>query len=196
MSACPISKSDFLESATDLVMLLDENAIEAHPKEFATGSFGWNASGRLKIVVNEIPLTVQVSTNATVLKSKEAPEQTDQTKRAAGGHHAVAAQSTLNVPSVAMKDLLPVNEVLFFPDLGDKNLQRIFAFLFAAEKTIEVCVFVFTDKRLFDVLDAAHKRGVKIRMIVDDQMSKMKSSKAYALLESGVDVRMDASPFH
>eukprot|EP00012_Vannella_robusta_P003002 CAMPEP_0206182496 /NCGR_PEP_ID=MMETSP0166-20121206/96_1 /ASSEMBLY_ACC=CAM_ASM_000260 /TAXON_ID=95228 /ORGANISM="Vannella robusta, Strain DIVA3 518/3/11/1/6" /LENGTH=73 /DNA_ID=CAMNT_0053597209 /DNA_START=388 /DNA_END=606 /DNA_ORIENTATION=- len=33
-------------------------------------------------------------------------------------------------------------------------------------------------------------------MIVDDQMSKIKSSKAYPLLQSGVDVRMDASPFH
>ena len=73
MSKCPISRSDFLSSAEDLLALVNDTPVELRPKEFSTGSFGWNGSKRLKVSVGDIPLTVQLSTNATVLKSKEAP---------------------------------------------------------------------------------------------------------------------------
>lgn len=41
-----------------------------------------------------------------------------------------------------------------------------------------------------------HNRGIKIRVIVDDMMSKISSSKAHAIHQLGVEVRMDNSPFH
>lgn len=72
---CPISKADFVEHAEDIVMLIEEKPVELHPKEFSTGSFGWNASGKMKVSVRGVPLTVQISANATVLKSKEAPSK-------------------------------------------------------------------------------------------------------------------------
>lgn len=72
---CPISLSDFVSNADELLMVMNEKPIELHPKEFSTGSFGWNGSGKMKVSVKGVPLTVQISTNATVLKSKEAPKK-------------------------------------------------------------------------------------------------------------------------
>lgn len=192
---CPISKADFLSNAESLVMDIESTPIAMNPKEFAPGSFGWNGSGRIKVPVSGHELSVQVSVNATVLKSKEAPEKsvtlTDEV--------VVRSKVTelLAVPSKTLQQLLPVQEVLFFPDEQDNSkLRRVFTFLAAAEKSIDVCVFAFTDARLVEVLVNAHKRGVRVRMIVDDRMTLMTSSKAAYMIEQGVEVMMDNSPFH
>jgi len=193
--ACPISKADFLTHADSLVMDIESHPIAMNPKEFTPGSFGWNGSGRIKVPVDGHELSVQVSVNATVLKSKEAPSESiklsdEATVRA-------PAIKPLAVPSHSLKELVPVQEVLFFPDESDNSkLRRVFTFLAAAQTSIDVCVFAFTDARLVDVLLGAHQRGVRVRMIVDDRMTLMASSKAAYMIEQGVDVVMDNSPFH
>ena len=130
---CPLSKSDFLEKAESLVAELDGQPMELTPKDFSTGSFGWNASGRLRVDVGGHPLQVMVSINATVLKSKQAPE-----KSVSPPEQSVTSSRTptsvLAVPLGPLSALLPVNEVLFFPDeAGDRNLHRIFTFLASAK---------------------------------------------------------------
>ena len=69
-------------------------------------------------------------------------------------------------------------------------------FTFLVSHSIDVCVFAFTDARLYSVLVEAFKRNVRVRVIVDDQMANMKSAKAAELSKQGVPVRMDSSPFH
>ena len=75
MKDCPISLEAFLNHANNVLLVIDDKPIELKPKEFSTGSFGWNGSSRLTIPVGDIPLTLQLSTNATVLKSKDAPRK-------------------------------------------------------------------------------------------------------------------------
>lgn len=41
--------------------------------------------------------------------------------------------STQRIPPKSLGELLPLNEVLFFPDIENKNLQRIFTVLNAAQ---------------------------------------------------------------
>lgn len=204
MKDCPISKNDFLESAEEILMVINDKPVEMRPKQFSTGSFGWNASTRMHVTVGGIPLTVQMSSNVTVLKSKDAPEITPETNRIVldSSHQIIDTHSgsddlPIYATNYSLAQLLPVKEVLFFPDTPEnKNLNRIFEFINAAEHTIDVCVFVFTDNRLYSTLMEAKNRGVKIRLIVDDQMSLISSSKAFKIFEQGVKVRMDASNFH
>ena len=71
-SPCPISKTQFLEKAEPVRLVVNGNEMLADKREFSTGSFGWYLTGKTTITVDGKPLSVQVGLNLTVVGSKEA----------------------------------------------------------------------------------------------------------------------------
>ena len=71
-SPCPISKTQFLETAEPVKIMIGNSEIVADKREFSTGSFGWYYNGKTTIMVDGKPLAVQVGLNLTVVGSKEA----------------------------------------------------------------------------------------------------------------------------
>ena len=71
-SPCPISKTQFLENAEPVKIMIGNSEIVADKREFSTGSFGWYYNGKTTVMVDGKPLSVQVGLNLTVVGSKEA----------------------------------------------------------------------------------------------------------------------------
>jgi hypothetical protein len=71
-SPCPVSKTQFLEKAEPVKIVIGASELIADKREFSTGSFGWYYNGKTTITVDGKPLAVQVGLNLTVVGSKEA----------------------------------------------------------------------------------------------------------------------------
>lgn len=71
-STCPISRSQFVEKAETVRLVINGQEMLAEVKEFSTGSFGWNLNAKTVITVDGKPLSVQIGMNMTVVGSKEA----------------------------------------------------------------------------------------------------------------------------
>jgi hypothetical protein len=71
-SPCPISKTQFLEKAEPVKLVIGTTELVADKREFSTGSFGWYYNGKINVTVDGKPLSVQVGLNLTVVGSKEA----------------------------------------------------------------------------------------------------------------------------
>jgi hypothetical protein len=71
-SACPVSRTQFLEKAEPVKVAINGQEIIADKREFSTGSFGWYYNGKISVMVDGKPLSIQVGLNLTVVGSKEA----------------------------------------------------------------------------------------------------------------------------
>ncbi len=102
----------------------------------------------------------------------------------------------------AIKSLLPRQadeaeieaEARFSP--GTECLNLITGELSRARTSADICVFTITDDRIVEEIGKAHVRGVKIRIISDDDKSIDKGSDIDRMRRGGVDVRTDTSPYH
>ncbi len=74
--------------------------------------------------------------------------------------------------------------------------QRIRTLLAQAKRTVEICVFTITDDRLTSAVLDAHGRGVKVRIITDNDKAADPGSDADQLLQAGIDLRVDRSEYH
>ena len=54
---------------------------------------------------------------------------------------------------------------------------------------MDVCVFTITCNEIADAILAAHKRGVRVRIITDDDQSKTRGSDVEELARAGIPVR-------
>lgn len=87
-----------------------------------------------------------------------------------------------------------VTEACFSPD--DDCPRRIASLFNQAKERVEICVFTVTDDRISEAICDAHKRGVRIRLITDDDKSEDLGSDIRRLESRGIDVRMDRTAFH
>ena len=71
-SACPLSRTAFVEKAEPLKVVINGQEMVADVKEFSTGSFGWNINAKIVVQVDGKPLSVQVGMNMTIVGSKDA----------------------------------------------------------------------------------------------------------------------------
>ena len=71
-SPCPLSKTQFIEKAEPVKVVINGQELIADKREFSTGSFGWYFNGKINIMVDGKPLSIQVGLNLTVVGSKEA----------------------------------------------------------------------------------------------------------------------------
>ncbi|KAI8884014.1 phospholipase D/nuclease [Backusella circina FSU 941] len=78
----------------------------------------------------------------------------------------------------------------FFP--SPDSFNAFLSALNSAQETIDICVFAFTDDDVADILIAAKKRNVKIRIITDNQQAAGVGADAKRLQESyGIPYKTD-----
>jgi phosphatidylserine/phosphatidylglycerophosphate/cardiolipin synthase-like enzyme len=87
-----------------------------------------------------------------------------------------------------------VAEACFTPG---HNCPAKIAELFArARQTADVCVFTITDDRITEAVLDAHRRGVKVRVVTDDEKAFDLGSDIDRLRAAGLPVRIDRTRFH
>jgi len=68
---CPVTREQFRENAKPVSIVVNGVEMEAQPKEFSTGSFGWYLTGKTLLPVGDQKVNVQIGLNLTVIGSKE-----------------------------------------------------------------------------------------------------------------------------
>jgi phosphatidylserine/phosphatidylglycerophosphate/cardiolipin synthase-like enzyme len=89
---------------------------------------------------------------------------------------------------------VPSDEVYFSP--GDHCPNKITSLLRLARRSADICVFTITDDRITDAILEAHRRGVTIRIITDNEKSEDLGSDIDRLEQSGVPLRVDRTEHH
>ena len=74
-TTCPISRQEFKEKGKPIEVIIDGNKMIGAPREFSTGSLGWNISSKMTMMIGEHAVTVQVGLNLTIVGSKELPKE-------------------------------------------------------------------------------------------------------------------------
>jgi mitochondrial cardiolipin hydrolase len=74
--------------------------------------------------------------------------------------------------------------------------QRIIGLLKGAHRSIDICVFTITDNRLSDAIVGAHQRGVKVRVISDNDKAEDRGSDIENLERCGIPLRVDNTRAH
>lgn len=105
------------------------------------------------------------------------------------------------------------SKVLFFPDeatahslsyaskrsvespVEQGSLSVLISTLQEAKKSLDVCVFVLSCKELGDVLINAHRSGVVVRVVTDNEQSTVTGSQVGRLRRVGIQVRNDNSSY-
>lgn len=80
-------------------------------------------------------------------------------------------------------------EVLFSPH--DAVEQRLIALIDGAQQSVHVQSFIFTRKSIAQALIAAHRRGVKVAVLLDERMHRRGKNALPLLLAAGVPVALD-----
>lgn len=79
---------------------------------------------------------------------------------------------------------------------GDACLRKLRELCGAARRTLDVCVFTLADDRLTDAVLEAHRRGVRVRVVTDDDKRFDNGSDVARLADAGIEVRLDRGPAH
>ena len=99
------------------------------------------------------------------------------------------------VEAVATKLLEPkkrIKDCMFFPSKDSE--QKLIHYLDTAKEEMLVCIFTITNNNLAESLRNAHNRGVKVRVISDDENLKMLGSDVQDLRTFGIPVCADKDP--
>ena len=91
-------------------------------------------------------------------------------------------------------DSRPRSEAFFSPH--DNCASKIVRLFQQARSSVDVCVFTITDDRIKEAMLSAHHRGVKLRIISDNEKSHDLGSDIHQLEDSGISVRCDRSDYH
>ncbi|KAF9974071.1 hypothetical protein BGZ73_002660 [Actinomortierella ambigua] len=83
----------------------------------------------------------------------------------------------------------------FFP--SEQSFNNLVKTLESAEESLDICVFTITDDALANAIRRASNRGVRVRIITDNDKAEDLGSDAVRLnREQNIEVRYDASPAH
>ncbi|RMG72760.1 MAG: DUF1669 domain-containing protein [Bacteroidetes bacterium] len=85
-------------------------------------------------------------------------------------------------------------EAYFSP--GDECLHAIQRCLRQAAHAADICVFTISDDRISREITAAHRRGVRVRIISDNDKQFDKGSDIEQLAAAGIPVRVDQTENH
>jgi mitochondrial cardiolipin hydrolase len=92
------------------------------------------------------------------------------------------------------KNMFRMHQVIFSP--GTDILESISDLLKQARQTLDICVFTITDERLASEIWNCHQRGVRVRIITDDNKMYDRGSAIYDLKNSGISTKTDRSRYH
>src|SRR5262245_8291720 len=99
-----------------------------------------------------------------------------------------------SAPGESPKAAFEESQAFFSPGGGPlREIQQQFSL---AKQSADMCVFTITDDRITSAILTAHKRGVKLRIITDNEKAHDAGSDIERLAASGVAVRVDRTPFH
>lgn len=79
---------------------------------------------------------------------------------------------------------------------GQDCLRAIQGQLRACRQRVDICVFTLSDDRISSEVLAAHRRGVAVRLLTDNDKSFDDGSDVRALARAGVPVRVDNTAAH
>jgi len=85
-------------------------------------------------------------------------------------------------------------EVQFSP--GETCARRIISLLESCRRSADLCVFTITDDRISETVLRIHRRGVKVRVVTDDEKAFDEGSDVRRMAQAGIPVRVDDSPYH
>jgi len=85
-----------------------------------------------------------------------------------------------------------VAEAWFMPN--ERGLGRLIGLLGACQVSLDICLYTLTHDRLAEAVLAAHRRGVRVRLIADDEKSLDPGSDVTGLASAGIPVRTDCAP--
>ncbi|GBF99930.1 MT associated signaling phospholipase D [Raphidocelis subcapitata] len=173
-------------------------------------ALAWRLVPVLPALVGKMGGCISTFLETETLRSRVA--QLERQLAAGGGGGAAAPGGGGSVSVVAAP---AGGEVLFFPDPampcrngkgcrrnnctyahGDTSLIRLLQWLGAAKQTLDVCVFSITCDELSEALLAAHNRGVRVRIISDNDQMATKGSDIERLKAAGMPVRWDKDAAH
>lgn len=86
------------------------------------------------------------------------------------------------------------SHVCFSP--GDACLRTILAELGRARRRADICVFTITDDRIAEAIVAAHRRGVSVRVLTDNDKQFDGGSDIERLRRAGIAVKVDETEHH
>jgi len=87
-----------------------------------------------------------------------------------------------------------VQEAAFSP--GMECLQAIQRCLRGARETADICVFTLSDDRISEEVMAAHRRGVKVRIVTDNDKEYDAGSDISRLRDAGIPLAVDRTSAH
>ncbi|WP_449468102.1 phospholipase D-like domain-containing protein [Stenotrophomonas humi] len=91
---------------------------------------------------------------------------------------------------------VPDTQASIYFSPGDACMQRLRSLCAGARQTMDICVFTISDDRLSSVILDAHKRGVKVRIISDNDKVFDDGNDIRRLHEAGIVVHVDHSQYH
>lgn len=108
--------------------------------------------------------------------------------------HVIAWLEEINKTLVLPAKTESTEQVYFSP--GDDCLNAIRQQLRSAISTVRICVFTISDDRIAHEIKAAHRRGVSVRVLTDNDKSLDLGSDIEELASAGVEVKMDYTRNH
>ena len=79
---------------------------------------------------------------------------------------------------------------------GDDCRKQIIEYLARSGKKVDICVFTITDDRISRAIIDAHRRGVDVRIITDNEKALDRGSDVDRLARGGIPVRVDRTMYH
>ena len=87
-----------------------------------------------------------------------------------------------------------VCECYFFPDAS--NEEKVVSMLRTCKKTLDIAIFSLTLDSITEAILEAFQRGIKVRVIADDECAKNKGSNIKLLASVGVPCKTDNAIYH
>ncbi len=98
------------------------------------------------------------------------------------------------IDSVRQEHNLKKSRAYFSP--GTSCFDKIIASLNSARETIDICVFTISDDVISNAIIDAHKRGVHVRIITDDDKAGDMGSDINKFVAANIPVKTDDAPSH
>ena len=96
--------------------------------------------------------------------------------------------------SLFSKSSKPVNHAYFSP--GDTCLNAIIASIKSAKSSLKICVFTISDDRITRAILRAHRSGIQVKILTDNEKLYDKGSDIRELKQAGIPVRVDNTANH
>ncbi len=84
-----------------------------------------------------------------------------------------------------------VLECHFFPNLDNEVI--VVNMLRTSKKTLDIAIFTLTNDRIYAAIEEAFQRGVKVRVIADDECCKMLGSDIIKVAALGIPAKTDSN---